>query len=221
MGLRKKLKNNRFAAALWKLSCRWFGGNRFAVPRSSHVSIDGAMRRVRVKISGDGNFIRVAHPRYICDMRIFINGSNNRIEIDEDCLLKDLTLWIEDDNNRIHIAAGTVFAGGGCQLNCIEGTELRIGKQCLFASNVNIRTGDSHSVLDASGNRINPSLNIHIGDHVWFGQNVTVLKGAAIGNDCICATGAIVTKKFPGNVILAGCPARIVKENISWCHERI
>ncbi len=221
MGLRKKLKNNRFAAALWTLSCRWFGGNRFVVPRGNHVAIDGAMRRVRVEIFGDGNFIRIIRPQYICNLRIFINGSNNHIEIDEDCLLKDLTLWIEDDNNRIHIAACTVFAGGGCQLNCIEGTELLVGEQCLFASNVNIRTGDSHSVLDSAGNRINPSKSISVGNHVWFGQNVTVLKGTFIGDDSVVATGSIVTKKFPGNVILAGSPARGIKENISWCRERI
>jgi len=221
MGLRLKIKTNRFAVIVWKWWCRAFGGNRFFVPRGNHVNMDGAMRRVRVKISGSGNVIRILRPRYICNLRIFINGNNNRIEINEDCLLKDLTLWIEDDNNRILIAGGTVFTGGGCQLNCIEGTELRIGKNCLFASNVNIRTGDSHSVLDSAGNRINLSKNISIGNHVWFGQNVTVLKGAGIGDDSVVATGAIVTQKFQGKSILAGAPARVVKENIQWCYERI
>ena len=53
---------------------------------------------------------------------------------------------------------------------------------------------------------------IIIGNDVWLGANTTILKGAQIGNGCIVAAGAVVTKGvYPDRSILAGNPARIVK----------
>lgn len=49
-----------------------------------------------------------------------------------------------------------------------------------------------------------------------------IQKGAIVGNDCIVAAGAIVNKKFENNkCVLAGIPAKIVKENINWRGKRI
>lgn len=56
------------------------------------------------------------------------------------------------------------------------------------------------------------SAAISIGSNVWVGANVSILKGAKIGDNCIIATGAVVTKgEYPKNSILAGNPAKIVK----------
>jgi acetyltransferase-like isoleucine patch superfamily enzyme len=53
---------------------------------------------------------------------------------------------------------------------------------------------------------------ISIGDNVWIGANVTILKGVVIGNNCIVATGAVVTRgEFPDNSIIAGNPAKVIK----------
>lgn len=221
MNIHQKLKRIRLLRKLHSLYLRVFGGNHFRGTAGNVVWIEGALRRVRIDIHDKGNSIIVRSPQYIQNFRIFINGSGNSIEIDENCLLKDLTLWIEDNNNHIRIGKDTIFCGI-CQLNCLEGTDIVIGQRCMFANNVNIRTGDSHSILDQNGDRINPSQNIHIGNHIWFGQNVTVLKGAAIADDSICGMGSIVTKKFlDAGVILAGTPAIVVKQNVSWSFERV
>jgi acetyltransferase-like isoleucine patch superfamily enzyme len=78
-------------------------------------------------------------------------------------------------------------------------------------------TSDCHSILDLSTKaRINPAKDIIIGDRVWFGAPVKVLKGAVIGNDAVVASGAIVTSgNYQSNSILAGSPARIVKSGIA------
>ncbi len=218
----KKIKQNRIVLRLYALYLRIFGGgNRFRGTKRNSVAIDGIYRHTELDLHGTGNTIAVRNPKYVNRFHIFINGSNNRIEIDENCLIKDLTLWIEDDNNRIYIGRDTLFCGT-CQLSCIESTEITIGKGCLFSGGIRVRTGDSHSILDVAGKRINPSQNVYIGNHVWVGQNVTILKGASVGDNSVCGTGAIVTKKFTeAGVILAGTPAKIVKENINWCFERI
>lgn len=72
------------------------------------------------------------------------------------------------------------------------------------------------------GKRINPSKDINIADRVWIGSRTSVLKGAALERDSILANGAILTTEIKqSNVIVAGIPARIVKENIKWDRNRL
>ena len=52
---------------------------------------------------------------------------------------------------------------------------------------------------------------VTIGDDVWIGGNCVILPGVTIGNNVIVAAGAVVTKDVPGNCVVAGVPARIVK----------
>ena len=92
-------------------------------------------------------------------------------------------------------------------------------KRCLFSDSITFRTGDSHSVLDIDGRRINLAKDIHIGDHVWIGQHVTVLKGSVVRGDSIIGTGSILTgKEYQSNTIIAGSPARILKHHVTWDH---
>ena len=221
LNVNSMIKNSRVVQKLYALYSRLFGGNRFRGTRGNLVRIEGILHHVDINIKGTCNKVFVRRPRDINNFHVFINGKDNSIEIDENCLIKDLTLWIEDDNNRIRIGKDTLFCGI-CQLSCIEGTEISIGERCMFSSGINIRTGDSHSILDSDGKRINPSQDIHIGNHVWVGQNVTVLKNSEIPNNSVCGTGTIITKKFDGaGLILSGIPGKIVKDNINWCFERL
>lgn len=130
-------------------------------------------------------------------------------------------LYIEDSNGRITVGEHTTFSGE-THLACIEGKAIVIGKRCLFSSNITLRTGDSHSILNLDGKRINPSQDICIADRVWVGNSVRILKGVSIAEDSIIGTGAIVTKPYEqSNVILGGNPAKIIKEKIQWKIERI
>ena len=52
---------------------------------------------------------------------------------------------------------------------------------------------------------------IVIGDNCWIGAKVTILDGVHLGNGCVVAAGAVVTKDFPDNVVIAGVPAKIIK----------
>jgi acetyltransferase-like isoleucine patch superfamily enzyme len=53
---------------------------------------------------------------------------------------------------------------------------------------------------------------ISVGSNCWIGSKVTLLDGVTIGNNCVVAAGAVVTKCFPNNVIIAGVPAKIIKQ---------
>lgn len=129
--------------------------------------------------------------------------------------------WIEDDGNEITIGENTSIYGN-THLACIEGTKITIGNNCLFSSEIVFRTGDSHSILNLKGERINQSKNITIKDHVWIGNGVAVNKGVVIAENTIVGTKSVVTKAFDDqNVSIAGNPARIIKKNVNWDIDRI
>ena len=53
--------------------------------------------------------------------------------------------------------------------------------------------------------------DIIIGNNVFIGMNVTVLKGSTIGNNSVISVGAIVTGDIPPNVIAGGIPCKVIK----------
>lgn len=52
---------------------------------------------------------------------------------------------------------------------------------------------------------------IVIGNDCWIGTRAIILPGVTLGDHCIVAAGAVVTHSFPGNTILGGVPARLLK----------
>ncbi|NLQ06390.1 hypothetical protein FLW85_14895 [Cylindrospermopsis raciborskii MVCC19] len=110
---------------------------------------------------------------------------------------------------------------GGVRFIAHGGKYIRIGEKCLIARSTDIRTTDSHSILNAEGERINPDESIEIGDRVWIAKEVMILKGTIIGSDSVIGARSIVTKKVLSNVVAVGIPARVVQTNISWLIESI
>lgn len=93
---------------------------------------------------------------------------------------------------------------------------ITIGDNCAIAGDVLIQDTDFHPVLDENGNEKPVSKPIHIGNHVWICANAIVLKGVTIGDGAIVAAGAVVTKDVPAGCVVAGNPAKVVKENVIW-----
>ena len=90
-----------------------------------------------------------------------------------------------------------------------------IMKDCGTADSV-IYNSDYHPIYDFFGKRINPNKDVVIEDNVWVGRKTTVLKGVTLGNGCILGFGTIVSKDVPPHCIVAGQPAKIVKENVVY-----
>lgn len=56
--------------------------------------------------------------------------------------------------------------------------------------------------------------NTYIGKKCFIGANAIIMCGVTLGNNVVVGSGAVVTKDIPSNTIIAGNPARIIKENI-------
>lgn len=92
---------------------------------------------------------------------------------------------------------------------------LRIGYDVAIAWDCEIIDEDFHEIY-WEGKKEKDKI-IEIGNHVWIGSNCRILKGVKIGNNNVIAANSVVTKSFPEeNVLIAGIPARIIKESISW-----
>ena len=49
-------------------------------------------------------------------------------------------------------------------------------------------------------------------DDVWVGANAVILPGVTIGEHCVVAAGAVVTKDVPPHSLVAGVPAKVIKQ---------
>ena len=162
-----------------------------------------------------GDFVRIKNST------IILHGNNNRIIIKDFSYLNQIELYTEDSNNEILIGSHTSLCGKA-HFAAIEGTKIHIGDNCLFSSDLHFRTGDSHSILNMQGERINKSQDIIIDDHVWVGTKVTCLKGVHVARDTVVAATTTLCKDYDApNVIIGGVPGRIIKTEINWSNERI
>ncbi len=93
---------------------------------------------------------------------------------------------------------------------------ITIGDDCAIAGDVLIQDTDFHPILDENGQEKPVSKPIVIGNKVWICAKAIILKGVTIGNGAIIAAGAVVTKDVPAHCVVAGNPAKIVKENVIW-----
>ena len=95
-------------------------------------------------------------------------------------------------------------------------SHISIGDDCAIAGDILIQDTDFHPVLDDNGQSKPISKPIHIGNKVWICAKATILKGVTIGDGEIVAAGAVVTKDVPAYSLVAGNPARVIKENVVW-----
>lgn len=84
----------------------------------------------------------------------------------------------------------------------------------------NVLIGDKCSIIDNDGHHLDfnkrkdgipNSKEVYISPNVFIGSNVIILKGVIIGENSIIGNGSIVTKNIPKNVIVAGNPAKIIR----------
>lgn len=142
------------------------------------------------------------------------HGANNKIEIEKRVKVSSKLQLLMGTSASVKIGEKTTFLSATVSLS---NGECKIGKDCLFSSNIEIRNHDGHHIFDySSRKRLNYSKNVYIGDHVWIGYNVMILKGTTIGNGSIVGMGAICTREYDENSVIVGNPAKVVRKNIYW-----
>jgi acetyltransferase-like isoleucine patch superfamily enzyme len=209
----------RLVAGLYRLAqpSHWRVRGRNNLFHTSGALLGGCT----ITVLGSNNHIQIGRLAVLRGMTIFVNGSNHRLTIGEGCVLSNATLWLEDSECTLAIGHKTTLESGHIAVT-EPGSRIEIGADCMLSFGVDIRCGDSHAILDmATGARINPAANIRIGNHVWVGGRAQILKGVTIGDHSIVGASSVVTQPVAEHVIVAGVPARVVREQVTWARERM
>jgi acetyltransferase-like isoleucine patch superfamily enzyme len=92
---------------------------------------------------------------------------------------------------------------------------LIIGDNCAIAWNIQFLDDNFHTIEYAGKKESKNS--IEIGNNVWIGCGVKIYKGTIIPNGCVIASDSIVKGSYlKENCLIAGNPAKIIKENVKW-----
>lgn len=147
----------------------------------------------------------------------------------------DRTILVFASDSKIHIE-NSFYIGNGCIITVSKNALLKLlGSDDLKISgitsnskiicNKNIEIGKSTIIswncyiTDSTNHKINGQLlnhSVYIGNKVWISEGCTIAPNTYLDDGIIVGAKSYVNNKFKKNVLIAGCPARIKKENISW-----
>lgn len=133
------------------------------------------------------------------------------------------------------VVRGTVQAWRGTQMIVVKGGVLTFGDKCIFNEGARIvchkrvtfgnesgmswdstlMDSDQHPIT-VEGRWLEAEAPVTIGNHVMVAAGAMVLKGVTIGDGSIVAAGAVVTADVPPHSVVAGNPARVIRENADW-----
>lgn len=156
---------------------------------------------------------------YIWMREVEIPRDFDSIEIESPCALdRGVTLLCSGEaqsNPKIYIGADTYIN----RHTFIDATlSITIGKMCGIGPSCYI-TDHDHGLDLTFPPLEQPIISVptKIGDRVWIGANVTILKGVNIGNDAVIGAGSVVTKDIPEKAIAVGNPAKVIRERVNSC----
>lgn len=183
------------------------------------IYIKGHLSIKNISICNRGRNNSIISGRHVVleNCNFSFQGDNHKVEFGDNIRLKNVSFYFEKKSCEINIGNGT-WIGPNCSLSAMDNTRILIWEGTLFARNCVVRTSDSHIIKDEQGNVINKPTDIIIGNHVWLGEEVFVLKGAVIPDGCIVGARSVVTSSLMANEksIVVGQPAKEIKRNMIW-----
>ena len=218
----------------------------FSKYRKKGYRITGENNKILI-VEENGEIEQLKDNEKIGGLEISINGSNNTIKLHKPFISQNSVIQIGDingiknDNAYCEIGTTKEFANNyicvlfgknqylkignniimyNCKIPLDEHSHIEIGDDCMFAGDSVIRNSDGHCIYDINTGEVKnySTSELIIGNHNWIGSNCMILKRARLGNNCVVASGSIVTKDFSefDNSIICGSPASVKGSNISW-----
>lgn len=142
-------------------------------------------------------------------INIFSHPFSNMIGLQQRCILVA-------KGGDINIGSGVCMSG--CTLYAMTG--INIGRCTDIGAGCKIIDNDFHPLPYSQRHPIElddkvKKRPINIGEGCFIGANSIILKGTNLGKNVVVGAGSVVSGTFPDNVIIAGNPAKILKNNLS------
>ncbi|KRS17672.1 Virginiamycin A acetyltransferase [Roseovarius indicus] len=180
-----------------------------------------ASARGRVKINPVGN---MAAKRFLT-VRILADEVPGSIIIgmgpgSSDCTIHSGSRMIAKINfwRRASLTIGEGTTMNGVRL-VVDEADVEIGKDTLWSDEIIVQSNDQHGLVDLADFKVIRSgrKHVRIGDHVWVGRRSLIMPDIEIGEGSVIGAASLVTKSVEPFTIVAGNPARVVRENATWC----
>jgi acetyltransferase-like isoleucine patch superfamily enzyme len=117
---------------------------------------------------------------------------------------------IRAHEGEVRIGAKTVL-GQECTISSFQ--HVSIGRECILADRVMLIDFD-HGVVEVERPIREQGIykrDVRVGNNVWMGYGVCVLRGVTIGDNAIVGTSTVVTKDVPDDAVVGGVPARVLR----------
>lgn len=144
---------------------------------------------------------------------IYVGTNNSKVCFCENTKGKyHIELW---GSSEVYIGSGST--SNGIEIICNNST-FSCGKDCMFSSDILVQSSDQHGIFDIEEKVIynNQQKNVTLGNHVWLGRRCTILPNSEIGTGSVIGSASVVNGKIPTQVIAAGSPAKVIKQNRTW-----
>lgn len=141
-------------------------------------------------------------------INIFSHPFSNMIGLQQRCII------VAKNGGCINIGSGVCMSG--CTIYSMD--SITIGRNTDIGSGCKIIDNDFHPLPYSERHPVEQldkvkKRPINIGEGCFIGANSIILKGTTLGKNVVVGAGSVVSGTFPDNVIIAGNPARVIKEN--------
>ena len=179
------------------------------------------MRRARLRLARGAKISVAAGSRLVlglninhatglpCSLRL---RSNARLTIHGNAEIFHGTVVLVGENAHLEMGHKS-YINFNSTVICYD--HIIIGSNCAISWNTNMFDGNAHELVvdEVARPRTQP---VVIGDKVWIGTGAIILSGVTVGNGAVVAAGSVVAEDVPGQALVAGNPARVVREKATW-----
>ena len=191
-------------------------------------------------IADEASVLNIGVEGLVGEQCSIVSEKHSELVMGTECVVGNHTSMDSSENSsmilgdRVHVASrnimgaseqGVLFLGEETTigengwLSAAAGGEIHLGNDNMLSLFIKMAVGNHELLEQKTGMLLTNRAAIHTEDHVWIGIGSTLLPGAHLGEGSVVGASSVVTKAFPPHCTIAGNPARVLREGISWQRE--